>query len=41
MIDLATLGVELFDAFSYAISTALMIVGLCVIAVLAYQWASR
>lgn len=41
MIDIQALGVELLDAFSYAISTALMIVGLCVVAVLAYQWASR
>jgi len=41
VIDIAQLGSALFDAFSYAISTALMVIGLCVIAVLAYRWASR
>lgn len=41
MIDLQALGAELVNAFSYAISTALMVIGLCVIAVLAYRWASR
>lgn len=41
MIDFQALGVELLDAFSYATATALMMVGLCVIAVVAYRLVSR
>lgn len=40
MIDFAQLGVQLFDAFSYAINTALAVLGLCVVAIVAYRWVS-
>lgn len=38
---IAAFLVELLDAFAYAISTALMVLGLCVVAVAAWQWAKR
>ena len=39
MIDWQGLLFNLWDAFAYAVSTALMVVGLCVVALIAYRLA--